>query len=299
MKLQHLYEAISISHYYNDIKNVIQMGIDFNIRKLNEIHGKFNVFGIKSAETLKQFIEGNLFYNLEYNLKKTIKSIVKNETGKYVPVEVEFQDIKGGICHDMLIGLSFSYCEKMVADLFHVIVEMVDEDCDSHDIHKCLVDFSFENERIMVSELSDKENIDNFINTVLHEVVHLIQNVKQDHRSNTEYRSYLNTDKKQFLDSMGRILKGTNDEQDNKLYYASPQEIAAYSHNIAINIIKNNNLDKKNEKISSNEITHYVNAYLDDIFKNKSDPKIKKVYNRYYKLVYLELQRFLEKTHKT
>jgi hypothetical protein len=85
-----------------------------------------------------------------------------------------------------------------------------------------------------------------------------------------------------------------------KLHGASPQEISAFSHNIAMEIVDELGWDKysrqklKNIKVEQSQILKLIKNHLLErgIYPIKQ-PEIK-IYRRYIKLVYLEVQRYLE-----
>jgi len=123
--------------------------------------------------------------------------------------------------------------------------------------------------------------LEEMVQVFVHELVHVIQNLKQSHRGdNTEYRSYLTKDQDRF-----NAAVASSTDEDSHLYYSSPQEIAAFAHDIVSNILKS----MQGKKVSRADIQDAVRDRVGAHFPDKTDPKVKKVYNRYLKLVYQEL----------
>lgn len=148
--------------------------------------------------------------------------------------------------------------------------------------------------------------ISNTIDTIIHEMVHIQQHVKQQHRDGeTEYRSYL-AKKPKFHDTINRIHRGEHSELDSKIYHASPQEITAHAHDAALEIISliSNDSDENPRGILANldelfidndfakstpRLRYYLSVY------NKNDPKEYKVYKRFIKTVAQEIFAYRQK----
>ena len=83
------------------------------------------------------------------------------------------------------------------------------------------------------------------------------------------------------------------------MYYASPQEIAAFAHQMAMSVIKAydlNNVERLQDipKIDSEDIVINVNQRLNNRFAKPRNPQEVKVRRRYLKLVYQEVQRYID-----
>jgi hypothetical protein len=124
------------------------------------------------------------------------------------------------------------------------------------------------------------------INVILHELAHVVQDVRQVHRGGeTEYRSYL-TKNPIFNDILEKMYKGAKlTDEEFRIYFSSPQEIAAHAHNIAADVVKKIGKSKP----TAQAIQQAVNDLVGKFFADKSDPRILKVYNRYLKLVYQQV----------
>ncbi len=129
-------------------------------------------------------------------------------------------------------------------------------------------------------DISQIPSLEEMVQVFVHELVHVVQHLKQSHRDKTEYRSYLEKDTEKFQTAMAK-----KSSEDDHLYYSSPQEIAAFAHDIVSNILRS----MQGKNISRQDIQDAVKDRVGSYFPNRQDPKIKKVYNRYLKLVYQEL----------
>lgn len=138
-------------------------------------------------------------------------------------------------------------------------------------------------------------------NVVTHELVHVIQHKKQEHRLSTEYRSYLGSNDE--FDTLHDIVHDQKYDRTtpeyarwNYLYRASPQEIAAFAHDIANVIIQRNDIDADyyiddatmHELMS--EIISEIKRYI-----TPKDRQERKVFNRYVKRVYQELNAHIDR----
>lgn len=139
-------------------------------------------------------------------------------------------------------------------------------------------------------------------NTVVHELVHVVQHAKQKHRPTTEYRSYLSRNKNEFH-SLSRSVQASKFDPSTRdyarwmhLYRASPQEITAFAHDIANRIISDNQLDSYDVQVGAitmSELTpQIVNAIK--LYLHPNTRIEQKIFNRYVKLVYLELKNYID-----
>jgi predicted SprT family Zn-dependent metalloprotease len=147
--------------------------------------------------------------------------------------------------------------------------------------------------------------IDKIVSIVVHEAVHLVQHKQQAHRpgGKTEYRSYLDKTKGEFYGHAMKSTKTKNKDRYYDLYYASPQEIAAFAHQMALDVIKANGLDKVERlqdipRIESEDIISYINNRISNRFAEPRNPQEVQVRRRYLKLVYQEVHRYIEHLHE-
>lgn len=154
-----------------------------------------------------------------------------------------------------------------------------------------------------------------FSATFIHEMVHITQHTRQQHRTKeglpAEYRSYLTRDKEEF----NTAVKELNNRNAQLIYFASPQEIPAYAHNMAIHLIDlATNETPIDEMRSTREVQTAINN-LEEIIKTNSsfivsdtfkayrnfnrpeNPQFYKVYKRFMKRVYQEVMNYRQKLY--
>jgi hypothetical protein len=141
--------------------------------------------------------------------------------------------------------------------------------------------------------------------TITHEVVHVIQHRAQSgKRKDTEYRSYLDKRKGEFRSLMGRNQKDRDytDPQWTRLYYASPQEIGAHAHNMALIIVRDLGFDEPGADLSipltAQDFVNALRKRIGDQYKDPSNPQEQAVLRRYLKLAYQEVQRYLQQRRR-
>lgn len=131
----------------------------------------------------------------------------------------------------------------------------------------------------------------------MHELVHIQQHSRQNF-GKEQYRSYLG--KKSEFDELSKaeVLSLTNSSRYKKLYLASPQEIDAFAHNIAYEIIDAHLLDF----VDASDNTNYLNEITKTVI-NKVNAKIgkpvtvieRKIWKRYIKKTVILVDRYLDK----
>lgn len=144
--------------------------------------------------------------------------------------------------------------------------------------------------------------ISNIISIFIHELVHVVQFDRQlkAGRSSAEYRSYLSKSKEKFGTAVDRLQSKplgsvSPTDPDYKLYKASPQEMAAFAHETALQIINDNQLDTVTDLDAvSNDLDSYIPGYIDNMFSDPANAQEYKVYKRFSKQVYLEVVRYID-----
>jgi hypothetical protein len=141
------------------------------------------------------------------------------------------------------------------------------------------------------------------INTFIHELVHIQQHQQQylQGQSRTQYRSYLQKNPDEFRNRKSSSKVSQTREFD--LYYSSPQEIAAHAHNIVLKIIHRYQLDSSDpqdiKQFLAKDVAGIVRDQIRDRiggrFANPARTREYEVFKRYARVVYSELQRYLEK----
>lgn len=148
--------------------------------------------------------------------------------------------------------------------------------------------------------------IDYMAEILIHEIVHLIQQERQP-GTNKDYRSYLAKDKNRFYDAMTNMAS----PEDWEIYLASPQEIPAHAHQLVYRLISQAQQGKSLKSLPADEIPYVIQELKDtlrdvasgmsesgDTLKrymrfNTTDPQKMKVFKRFMKSVYQEVQNYI------
>ena len=167
----------------------------------------------------------------------------------------------------------------------------------------------------MFTDAHKSKDIDNIISqltsTIIHELVHVKQHAQQflyaPSDKQLEYRSYLNKDKNKFWDA----IKKLETQEHFDMYHASPQEITAFAHNLAIELIdtvtKGLSIDDIIERDAGNFVIKRLKRVLSDAsnyeqmstysryrsFNQPSNEKQYKIFKRFMKLVYKEITNYI------
>lgn len=292
-----LRESITLSRYKPIITEAVMMSIkdiiDYIPNMFIRIPPKLS-YDIKNGniDDAIKFLAPQLrkvgYQIASFNIKKHINYKIPEVEKK---TNIIFKNIKEeGRAEGYNIQLKTTYLDHIVRVILSTIKKYLSE---NQETNKLLLLKNINGQKIL--DEYDFENIypvKEMIDTTIHELVHVVQNLKQKHRSETEYRSYLTRDKEKFEE----VIKDVKNHPEAYLYYASPQEIAAFAHDIASMIISK--LDGK--EVTSKMIQNEVNNFFDGIFKDVNHKKLDKVINRYYKLVYKEVTNyFSEKNENT
>ena len=161
------------------------------------------------------------------------------------------------------------------------------------------------------SEIKNNDNIrvaiEEMADIITHELVHILQHISQTDkgRPTLDYRSYLSgkrPDPKSKGDEFQQLHNSgqSNTARWRKLYYASPQEMSAFVHNIVLTLIRSLHLDTAPALSPSGQpipppslnaaaakLPGLIQAYI-----TPTNPKETAVYKRYIKLAYQELANF-------
>lgn len=310
-----LSEAISLTQYESKVQGMIINGLQKALKRLSKAKGKFPEqeqeltqndsgypFRTKMVDLLTRYLATDIAK--EFKNLKTIDG-VHIDTIKFIKSEY------GGYAQgtDLYIG------SRIIKNIARITVDTIDEFCiNAADEYPdrvttfftmctIIADGADRHSKFLLNKILDEiqPGVDSIISTLTHEMVHTTQHGRQlqKGRSNLEYRSYLDKKKGEF-----KSLHDKNDWNENprarELYYASPQEIPAFAHEIALYVIRAYALPQITsvEEISTitpEDITYAMSRYpMIASLATNPDPRAKKVYQRYAKLVYLEVQNYIQ-----
>lgn len=319
MKIHELLtEAINLAKWFDTTEDVIRdiiMEIVESLQLLKktpyamQYKEKVEAGNISSLVT-SSFLQTNLLDKLEQRLTRGLFSLGHAITDGSLS-RVIFQQLRDD--HGHAVGTTV----VINSEILQVIQESLSQTLENITLDEAESETDLYNAFFRVVGDQHYQNyilnkIDSYINslsrTFIHELVHVLQHYKQSHRDgNLEFRSYLDKGKIKRKSGQAEYRTLALNRADHtpeqkrrwsKLYYASPQEIAAFSHNIAQDIIKDYEL-KKREKFELidqdfmntvySAIPEYVLAYS-----MPTNPKEKRISRRYQKIVKNVLNSYID-----
>ena len=154
------------------------------------------------------------------------------------------------------------------------------------------------------------KEIDYMAEVIVHELVHVLQHWKQKGRKDggIEYRSYLSKSKQGFYDAVAQLTDGNaagkitsaQEQEIQRMYLASPQELPAFAHQHALKLIRMLGLNATGDELGLTrgevmaEVKEALPLILDKTFaepRNKVEAGVRK---RYVKLVYTEVMHYID-----
>jgi len=312
-------EAISVTQYEDVVEQAVRTGISQAMFELAVQKGQFydeenQLANARSSPLQKKF--NQIFPTfLETKISIQLKSKISREIGMPIPTAVSFETTAAGtkgLADGTEIFLTDRYSKKLsnliVENLFNTVLTSYSEDELVDNIYfTCRMFASGDKNIVDILNRGTDSLINNMVNTVLHELVHVIQHHRQASRPDTEYRSYLDKKKGEFfsLHDKGNSanLSDTEKTRYYDLYLASPQEMAAFSHEMAMYIIRGYDLKNTQNvedipKFSEEDIIDAVKSFINNRFRDPKNAKEYTVFKRYIKLVYQELDRYVDLLRK-
>lgn len=335
-------EAISISHLEEPIKKSIRSAIIESIGSLYDLKNTYidleDLFDEGNTSELKTVLLNKLQGKfLKHGMGDAISRSVKKLLDSKLPdttVNLQFKDLPANVDgqaggNDIDINETFAkqLSNRTLENLMGIVLDNYGEGELLGGLWYVINSLK-RDERDYKNNILDRTEkvIDKVASTIIHEVVHVIQHDRQDKkgRTNHEYRSYLdpvhrNKGKKsknspKFIDLHNRSdltvssLSAVEKQKYLKMYIASPQEIASFSHELAIQMINDYNLPEAETLEDFDYVVSAISAesiidYVSDKFLayTKTKPKNKReyaVFKRYVKSVYAELQEYIAKRKK-
>ena len=311
-------EAISTTQYEATVEDSVRLGIAQAMAEVAGLKGRFpkEEKALLNQDLKPLFLE--LHSVLQTALASRISQLVKvklsRALGNEVPLNIEFGDVgkSNAVATDTTITISPKYVKqlskKLIENVSSNVTDTYDQDQWVNGTFYTLKLVGSQDKTVTPEVLENTESVVNaLVDVVLHELTHVVQHHKQlsKGRTDTEYRSYLDTKKGELggINASGADLDATDDRYYD-LYYASPQEIAAHANEMAMAAIRKYNLrNAKSEQditpITAEEISSFVRKYIKDRYSDPKTPKEHQVFKRYAKLVYQEIQQYINNVRKT
>lgn len=318
MKVIDLIEAISLGQHEPEIEQLIKKGL---ISALNHVStlkgsdwlkkadkavakGEFREMGNQLRPQVKAAIEGSLAYTLKTGLGKQfhIDQVGFEDMGspaayaqdQDIMINTRWTDIVSrALVESLFDTVMNNYSEEQFVDAVYFVPKMIASG------DRAFTSAVFDNTKI-------QHQTSKLASTLVHELVHIMQHTAQQHRDDTEYRSYLDAHKGEFAAMHDKRMAGQavpdEDTRYWNLYLSSPQEIPAFSHQIALKIINDSGVKGAKTIEELNQLAGAVDAHwIMDAIREKlhgrfQDPKNQKEYavlKRYMKLTYTEFAQYV------
>ena len=314
-------ETITIANYQDQFEKVIKESILDALKKMLNSASKDRPFDERFANIeplTDQYMRGFLL-NFSLGCRLKFSNMLESFVAQRYKNDKEF------ISNYRIVGNKISFKSDIkpygYVTKLSIIINSIFLDAIESSIKRCIHNYFFSDERNKNTSIKDNfitavqkiiddptaffkkylhNTITQFSETVTHELVHLFQHAEQfrKKRGSFEYRSYAEKDPEKFRDAM----RDKSSMKNYKIYLASPQEITAFAHNIASQILKNTEIksmiywsdidQSKYDKIISDYVAKHL-RYTPEQRRNMNYIE-RKVFNRYAKSVYQILQHYIE-----
>lgn len=316
-------EAISLTQYESALRDAIYAGMKDAIKYMGE---SLPVY-LKSSDTAEEFknyrelaAKGEsllpMIHAIRDDMEHVLASFIEKElryaTDKVIGhavTDFEFKKINsntGGYAAGLQVVVNSNYTTKELASRIMDVVydSAINESESASDLFDQVfkVMKHVDRNREIIEPYNYDKIVENMLDIIIHELVHVKQHKQQYDRGrkDIEYRSYLNKTPNELKDLLVKnhelSLTPAEQKRYNQLYYASPQEMAAFAHNIAQRIIRFWGIDDSLRLEDLPTAQQAMTGVKDDI-RNHINPttiKTQRVYNRYVKLVYQEVDRYID-----
>jgi hypothetical protein len=317
-----LTEAISVAKYEDNIIQAIKEAIYDSFGDLLKLKGQYpdeeREFDDEDGNhksfisLMKNKFRSSLKWRIADKIHKTLNRELGSPVVTYVSV-IALPESVGGQADGRAIELNSVFTDHLTKNIMD---KAFDSTYSSYGPGEYVSGFYFlckmvssEDRHLAGIILDDKKIIKKISSIVIHELVHVLQHAAQYDRGReeTEYRSYLDKRKGEFVDLHHKkyAQEKNSDEEDtdlqdkyNRYYRASPQEIAAFAHQAALQVIDDygfSDVTNPDElTLSDDSIIYSVDWITGRVFSKPKTPKEAMVRKRYMKLVYLEVKRYIE-----
>lgn len=283
-----LSEAISLTDLRNPLFTAISKSIEFSISQIaNWDPTSFDPPDVTYKQRVMQ-LSITIAESVGESVSKVISTRLDTETS------VSFNTLGPGVRGlakppDIYININFIHpiSGAIIGWLFDQAMRANDKD-----VGQRIVELSIDSKQ-MWQRIEPKaiDLIRQMISTLIHESVHVAQAVayRKAGRIDVKDRSYLERDKQKLQAAIDDIASGNPTQQSSKAYRSIDREIAAFAHEAALAFI-----DDHGGNPTQQDVQMYLPKYANQLF-DRYDRKERVPYNRFYKLLYNEVIRFMER----
>lgn len=326
-------EAISATQYKDNLISAIYEAVRASFEDLYQLKPKLKNTRLEKIlnddeaprdNEFTEYIKNEFTEYLKEHLTTKITKSLNDSFGEKILYGVYFSKLLSSkfdaVSRYDQIDVQYNYLNDIVKPIMKRLFDIV---YDSYFGNETIQGFWFtcraisSNDPWTFREFTDiiETSSNRLVSVIIHEMVHIIQHYRQKDRyrqgKRWEFRSYLDRYKGDYLDTRKEYdkLPDGDDKKELKgryarLYYASPQEIAAFAHEAALTIIRDFGFDDKSEyamdylinasSVKSRDISDAIDKEIGSRFREPKNPKEAMVRKRYLKLVYQEVMRYIE-----
>jgi hypothetical protein len=281
MRLRELSEAISLSAQTPKVRKIINDAI------IKSIKVTYKYYVEKQIESGDITDNNDLTNVLAGNLPVALETYIGNDLIVPYPVkDVQFVDIKTGAegqAANLVIKIHNKFINQLAEKIAYDIANSPDifSRDDDNTLHADTVALKYSiNSYVPKNQYDIQPLIVKLSDIFIHELVHVYQHRTQQHRvvhdMGMEYRSYLAKNKQQFYDELAK----DKSELRGQFYHASPQEIPAFAHNAAMQLIDTATMDYDIETMDQWDLQATI-INLEDIIKDARNWRWNEFYQRY------------------
>jgi hypothetical protein len=257
---------------------------------------------------VREYIENGLVRFLKETIPIRLKNNLREALGGDIVTSIYVEPTKNSsaFVSNRSITLDLKPVKRIASNAMHTLMDILYDNYDTNErvngFYKATKEIG-NGDKFFWREIYYETNklVQEYTSTILHELVHVIQHQAQHQQGRRhrdfEYRSYLDTHKGEFRD----LVSAPHEKDDRyfNLYLSSPQEIAAFAHEAALRLIRDygfNEIDSAEGfyNVEASDIVSYVNQITGQRFKEPKTRQEQLVKQRYIKLVYQEVQRYIQ-----
>lgn len=316
MKLRFvLDEAIRLTQHAAKITAAVEAAVRATMIKFSGIHNRFDRPCEKSVR------DNNISPLLDMMYSPTISIVSRlieramnsvcnpSDNPQHIKIDIRIRNLNNDDVNGYTRGPIVVVNEVLIANLVGRLVRLLatyslqhhSEEVHMHKVFlQSLKDSNFQDKMLVAV----KNDIHTITGVLLHELTHAFQHAQQHEAGRTKmaYKSYGDTKQTSLsiLSMIGRDnLTPEETKKYDKLYYASPQEIGAFVNNIVYDMITELHIEPNGKYKTVSQIPgieHHIATQVEQYMSPKTDRE-RMVVKRYMKLVYQELQSYLDSYH--